>query len=112
MSYDIGRNELFEQVDVREADIRSPEELAATAWVDQCADDAVECFERRRGIVNYPLFRLPPEDVHREVRRAAWWGARLALGLQRNGDRLDRFGGGDPPAIWQHVLAALGEEGE
>lgn len=96
-----------EAIEVHDGDVRTPEEIAAKAWVDQCADDAVECFERRRGIVAYPLYRLPREDAHREVRRAAWWGARLALGLQRNSDRLDRFDGGDPPPIWQHVRAAL-----
>lgn len=51
--------------------------------VDKAVEDAVECFESRRGIVDFAGHHLPTDQAHAEVRMIARWGASLALGLQR-----------------------------
>lgn len=57
--------------------------------VDNAVQDAVACFQRRRELVAYPFDDLAEEEaIIATVRTIARWGARLALGMDRNPDRV------------------------
>jgi hypothetical protein len=59
------------------------------AAVERAREDAVECFERRRGIVDLAGHHRDVESAHAEVRMIAGWGARLVLSMQKNPARED-----------------------
>lgn len=67
-----------------------PETLAAfRARQEQAVADAVATFGRRRELVAFPFDQFADEEqVIATVKMIARWGARLALGLDRNPDRV------------------------
>lgn len=57
--------------------------------VDRAVEDAIACFQRRRQLVRYPFDSWAEEaEVIATVQSIARWGARLALGLDINPDRV------------------------
>lgn len=75
------------RVPITEAETYDEATLAAfRERVEEAVEDAVATFQRRRELVRYPFYG-DEDQVLATVRSIARWGARLALGMQRNPDR-------------------------